>query len=129
MIDFTGYDVYHWKYGKGRELVVRNHTPDGVHYVLFDDDTSRWISAEELSFTPYTLEGGGFSQVRPVPTPEKGDLIWVKDNAMKEWRVGRFHHLVENGVRVDSHYDNDTTTCWEHYSLTNPYDPNLKLFK
>jgi hypothetical protein len=40
-----------------------------------------------LSFTEYTLEG--FTQERPEPLPNKGDIVWVRD-VTPEWRIGHF---------------------------------------
>ncbi len=72
---YKGDIVYHWKYGKG----VAGDCKQGTLYVKFDsdeDEGSRFVTNdEELSFTPYTLEKGGFSRERPKAEFKAGDFV------------------------------------------------------
>ena len=67
--------VYHIQYGWGE---VKNVSFDLVN-VIFNDGaniTFNFRLKSLLSFTEYTLDG--FSQDRPEPLPNKGDIVWVR---------------------------------------------------
>ena len=48
-----------------------------------------------LSFTEYTLEG--FSQERPKELPEKGQVVWAKDNHWDYWIATHFVRKADSG--------------------------------
>ena len=50
-----------------------------------------------LSFTEYDLVKGGFSQERPEMLPERGDIVWVRDNEDEVWKIVHFIQKIQNG--------------------------------
>jgi hypothetical protein len=119
-----GDTVYHCKYGKG---IISRHTLHSYYEVIFEG-TEYSINESFLSFTPYTLEKGGFSQVRPETEIEVGQLIWVKDEGQIHWNIRPFLKRLDNAVSTKNIYAECEIT-WSQYSLTNPYDPELPCFK
>jgi hypothetical protein len=120
----VGDTLYHWKYGKMTVLYVASqikHVRCGVN-----SQEINFPCYDELSFTPYDLVSGGFSQVRPTPNIEKGQLIWVKDSSDHlYWQLLPFEHFVNSfstAVVAGGSY-------WDLYSITNPYDPKLPCFQ
>lgn len=60
----------------------------------------------ELSFVPYGLVNGGFSQERPLPNLKKGDLIWVKaENG--EWLYRKFRYFLSGGEIVTNNQSDE----------------------
>jgi len=60
------------------------------HTYLFDGQypSEGGYPRKVLSFTEYTLEG--FSQERPEELPNKGDIVWVRNEFPSEWEIGYF---------------------------------------
>ena len=75
--------------------------------------------APTLSFTEYTLEG--FSQERPEPLPEKGQLVYVRFDNDSTWEMRYFSHYDGEyyccflGQRKDG-----ATHSWKQLSIKNP---------
>ena len=72
-----------------------------------------------LSFTEYTLEG--FSQERPEKLPNKGDIVWVRDEFPSEWIIGHFLKKADGRYYVSR--DNKNSNGWGYeIRTTNPYE-------
>lgn len=74
-----------------------------------------------LSFSEYTLDG--FSQKRSEILPEKGQVVWVRDDEDDEWVIS---HFVEKQGRYYGTTDGDpfsgiVETEWEYLTTENPY--------
>ena len=122
----VGDEVYHFIYGQGkvsrtdlfgeRPIRViflecsREFTWDGRYYK---------VEPPTLSFTPYTLEHGGFSQERPKPVIEKGTPIWVKASCSNNWVYGRFVEFDGIGRAAVEGFDG-IGRYFPEYSLKNP---------
>lgn len=52
---------------------------------------------QALSFTEYDLVKGGFSQERPEILPERGDIVWVRDNEDGIWKIAHFIQKLQAG--------------------------------
>ena len=128
----VGDTVYHWQYGKGE---VENIYEDN-NYVVVDFDggavhftkDGRQLGSHfpTLSFTPYDLVNGGFSQERPLPDIEVDTLVYVRF-AGGEWRMRYFSHFSGNGcIRCFNDQKKSTDTkffsIWDEWSLTNPLE-------
>lgn len=80
----VGDTVYHWRFGEG--YVIAESLRDVlVSFGGIDSCFSRTgiyekESKPSLSFTPYDLLNGGFSQERPKPAPKVGDWGWFYDD-------------------------------------------------
>ena len=95
----VGDTVYHWRYGKGEVLVsernVRVDFEKGINRCFTAD--GRYDTEEPsptLSFTPYDLANGGFSQERPKPEPKIGDVgyFWNDDSSLCGY--SKIEHIV-----------------------------------
>ena len=92
--------------------------------INFDSiNDTRYISGglwKLLSFTEYTLEG--FSQERPEDLPNRGDIVWVRNEFPSEWKVGHFFKKLEELYYVSA---SPNTNGWSHRGTeirtTNPY--------
>ncbi len=111
--------VYHFVYGWGNivndefPLEVEFDSRKGPYRDMFKD-------AYLLSFTEYTLEG--FSQERPEPLPNKGDIVWVRDDDSEDWRITHFFHKDIYGNYLASIYYNDLTPpIWKYMTTKNPH--------
>jgi hypothetical protein len=78
------------------------------------------IAPKNLSFTEYTLEG--FSQERPEELPNKGDVVWVRNEFPSEWEIGYFFKKEGNTYFVSA---SKNLQGWRSAGLeirtTNPY--------
>ncbi len=61
--------VNHWRWGEGIVMHDMDNT-ESSHRVNFKVGRVERVQESELSFTPYTLVAGGFSQERPDPKQE-----------------------------------------------------------
>lgn len=110
-----GDTVWHWKHGKG-EIKEIEHGKN--IYVLFDkcEFGSAWIivSDIELSFTPYNLKDGGFSQERPKPEIKTG--MFVKSECETVLIVSDVGGKQFSGTVIKSRYSPSTvglySTTW-----------------
>jgi hypothetical protein len=80
------------------------------------------VLLKKLSFTEYTLKG--FSQERPEPLPNKGDIVWVRDFEEDYWEITHFlayqagqslPYIVSETMTIR---DSDT---YKFLTTTNPY--------
>lgn len=115
--------VYHFVYGWGNivndefPLEVEFDSRKGPYRDIFKD-------AYLLSFTEYTLEG--FSQERPEPLPQKGDIVWVSDDGISYWEISMYldydinepdgPYIVSPNMIEGDH------ECWRYLTTKNPYE-------
>ncbi len=75
-----------------------------------------------LSFTEYTLEG--FSQERPEELPEKGQIVWVRDDEDDSWLVTQFVKK-DNDMYLCTNenpfLESDYSAEWNQMTTKNPY--------
>lgn len=91
--------------------------------VYFDSNGNITLMKEDvkdlLSFTEYTLEG--FSQERPEELPNKGQIVWVRDEFPSEWIIGHFLKKADGRYYVSR--DNKNSNGWGYeIRTTNPYE-------
>jgi len=86
----------------------------------YTDDGRNYSELEPtLSFTEYTLEG--FSQERPEPLPEKGQLVYVRHGS--EWVMRFYSHKEGEHYCCFERQRKDGSTCpWKHLSIKNPLE-------
>lgn len=123
----VGDTVYHYNYGKGVVSSIGDDTVSPI-VVSFEKEKDEVIFTHTtlLSFTPYDLVNGGFSQERPLPDIEVDTLVYVRF-AGEEWRMRHFSHFDEDGVIrcfdcQKKSADSAPTVTWGEWSLTNPLD-------
>lgn len=84
------------------EINIRNPFPI---VVKFDNGkTEHFISdgrfeldeIQTLSFTQYDLVKGGFSQERPEILPERGNIVWVRNNQDGSWKIAHFIQKIQD---------------------------------
>lgn len=130
----VGDTVYHYEYGKGRVVRLEKyaHYPvrvdfDGILKSFTRDGRQTVHCFPTISFTPYDLVNGGFSQERPLPKIEVDTLVYVTGVLRKDWVMRYFSHFDENGIIycfVNQKKSTDTTgaMAWHFWSLTNPLE-------
>lgn len=126
----VGDKVFDARYGWG-EVTSISYTPKYPISVVFnkiedfytfdgrDHDTDNLTPL--LSFTEYTLQG--FSQERPEVLPNRGDVVWVRNNEKENWLCTQFMW------KVDGYYRATDSNPWKesngvHYiflTTINPY--------
>jgi hypothetical protein len=72
-----------------------------------------------LSFTEYTLEG--FSQERPEPLPNKGQIVWGRDHEFQSWHIYHFSHKAEDGIYHLSSDNKRNMFRLKQITTENPY--------
>ena len=125
----TGDKVYDIRYGWGIITDV-NHTKLYPISVEFDTLKERYTidgnmctckdTKPTLSFTEYTLQG--FSQERPEVLPNRGDVVWVRNNQNEDWCCAQFMW------KVDGYYRAAICNPWKesngvHYKLITTINP------
>src|SRR5690554_1833175 len=100
----VGDTVYHWEYGKGVVSIIDD---DVVYPMVVSFEKNEIIFTRNgalehggtplLSFTPYDLVNGGFSQERPLPDIEVDTLVYVRDKGIG-WHMRYFSHFDEEGI-------------------------------
>lgn len=74
-----------------------------------------------LSFTEYTLEG--LSQERPEELPNKGDIVWIRNEFPSEWEIGYFLKKEGNTYYISS---SKGSQGWRsaglEMTITDPYE-------
>jgi hypothetical protein len=104
----VGDEVYDYDFGKG---IIEEISEGGVYAILvqFKGIKERFLSDgrftrgnknPRLSFTPYDLVNGGFSQKRQVVLPKRGQLVWVKLN--NGWECVYYSHTNDDGKTISA---------------------------
>lgn len=129
----VGDTVYHWQYGKGEVESI----PERDNYIVVEfgggavyftiDGRQLGSHFPTLSFTPYDIVNGGFSQERPLPDIEVDTLVYVRGKIIEEWKMRFFSHFNEDGDIYcfdwqQKSTDTKLTTTWPEWSLTNPLE-------
>ncbi len=110
--------VYSFPYGWGTIMDIDVNV--GVKFESLG--SLRYFNGEFLkflSFTEYKLEG--FSQKRPEPLPNKGDIVWVRDSYSEAWRVVHFCGMHNKYFKASNIYNDPTSPCWNFMTTENPY--------
>lgn len=133
----VGDTVYHWNWGTGKVIEINKLRvyPVKVGFfgnfieTLFTYDGCGHGEFPTLSFTPYDLINGGFSQERPKPDIKPGQLIYVRHRECLMWNMRFFSHwgggVIGGQPEVACFSDqakDGPTTNWQLYSITNPLE-------
>jgi len=87
------------------------------------DNQNRNSFKPTLSFNQYQLNG--FSQERPEILPQRGDVVWVRDDDDFNWEVSMFLEYDIN--ETDGPYIASPNMiegdhqCWKYMTTKNPY--------
>ncbi|MFM1756231.1 MAG: hypothetical protein RL621_1179 [Bacteroidota bacterium] len=116
--------VYHYKYGWGTVMEIHNGVNKRI-LIEFDDvkNLIREMKSESnlLSFTEYELKG--FTQERPEELPNKGDIVWGRNEFPSEWHIGHFFEKRGDNYLISSH---PQPTGWNNIvseiTTKNPYE-------
>lgn len=110
--------VYVTSFGWGTVIDAGCSTPDGWVGI---ETNGRIIFVDTylVSFTKYTLNG--FSQERPEVLPNKGDIVWGRDEDYQVWHIYHFSHKSEDGLYYLS--SDNSRPIWGLKQITtiNPY--------
>lgn len=129
----VGDTVYHYVHGKGEVVDIFGGDTyavivdfGGVEVYFAKDEVHFMGYPPSLSFTPYDLVNGGFSQERPLPDIEVDTLVYVRCVG-GDWRMRYFSHFSEDGYIRCFHdqkksTDSAPTVTWDEWSLTNPLE-------
>jgi hypothetical protein len=111
--------VFHISYGWG-DVISEGDVTAGVK---FDNDEKPILIFEVglLSFTEYKLDG--ISQERSEKLPERGQVVWVRDEEDDHWTVGHFvkkdglyYEVSEGSPHIEYYF-----TTWKYLTTKNPY--------
>lgn len=111
--------VFHISYGWG-SVISEGDVTAGVK---FDNDEKPILifGVDLLSFTEYKLDG--ISQERPPEKlPERGQVVWVRDEEDDEWEVT--HFVKKDGQYYGAFEANPFLghfTTWKYLTTKNPY--------
>lgn len=115
--------VFHISYGWGS--VIRSN--DKLLAIHFDSQKEPHLLLDShrvnlISFTEYTLQG--FSQERPETLPEKGQVVWVRDDEDDEWLISHFVEQNGNfyGTTDANPFVGIIETNWRYLTTKNPYE-------
>ena len=119
----------HYGWGTVQSLSGQNNYPIEVYFDNYHNDSYNLdgklfdYMMPTLSFKEYTLDG--FSQERPEELPNKGDVVWVRDNDEAFWIVVHFIKKVDNKYIVSNNnpftYSYTEYDEWNFMTTKNPY--------
>jgi hypothetical protein len=125
----VGDKVYDVRYGWGKiDLIYNpNHYPIIVKYKIchisytLDGKSSHEDLIPLLSLTEYTLQG--FSQERPEILPERGQIVWVRNNENSNWSLAQFMWKNKEMYRVTAGnpFDDTNGAHYKFITTENPY--------
>lgn len=100
------------------------YTSDYDYSIYFQSiEDTRYIGGDIrrlLSFTEYTLEG--FSQLRPEELPNRGDVVWIKeDEDQYFWQIGHFFKKSDNRYLVSQGRPDGWSISGVVMTTKNPY--------
>jgi len=132
----VGDKVYDARFGWGEVIkIVKNIDEFLTEYpttVLFNNNEYQEYTLDgkylkedltpSLSFKEYDFIKGGFTQERPEELPERGDVVWVRNEDNNKWGIRIFMFKDENGYKA-ALYDpfNDMGSYWKQMTTKNPY--------
>jgi hypothetical protein len=127
-----GDNVFHAAYGWGKVMGITNDynkkLPIEVEFLNWDCElfTEEGRTAPGmplvLSFTEYTFEG--FSLERPEDLPQKGDIVWVRDDKDDRYDIYHFMKHIPNNefpYMVSQDFDEDNIASFRFITTKNPY--------
>lgn len=111
--------VYSTSLGWGKVIDARCSTQTGWVGIETDDGRILHVETYLVSFTEYTLEG--FSQERPEPAPELGDIVWGKGLYTPDWNIGYYLGKQDDSYKISS--TPNALSYWFANKITteNPY--------
>jgi hypothetical protein len=120
--------VFAYVFGWGKVIYVDNKDdfPIGVKFDGEDNESftydGRYYLGEPqiLSFTEYKLEG--FSQERPEELPNKGDIVWVREEYKSYWQIGHFYEKKDNKYLLSSGRPDAWSFGGVEITTKNPYE-------
>ena len=77
-------------------FIVKFDNLDNVISFTLDGKNIIYDQRSTLSFTEYDLVKGGFSQERPEILPERGDVVWVRNDKDGKWRIAHFVQKIQD---------------------------------
>lgn len=105
---------------------------EAVEYLIFSKDGKLHIDApsSRLSFTPYNIHTGGFSQERPKKLPKEGQLVYVRNESGNDYRICwniRFFRgfglsgkiICDTGSVLSARFASEE---WDEWQLENPFE-------
>jgi hypothetical protein len=114
--------VYHYLYGWGNVIKIITSNNYLWVRVQFDDKPKEFEDNFKdgflLSFTEYKLEG--FSKERPEKLPNKGDVVWVRDEDDEHWRVTHFIEKSQDSYWTSFDMQLRTLMPWKQLTTINP---------
>jgi hypothetical protein len=126
----VGDKVYDARYGWGEVTDITNNKlyPIVVKYdndnntYTFDGRHTKSNLIPTLSFTEYTLQG--FSQERPEILPERGDVVWARDNDKCDWTCAQFMWKEKGVYRTTAidPFNDENGICYKLLTTENPYN-------
>jgi hypothetical protein len=121
--------VFDVRYGWGKvDLIYNpNHYPIIVKYKIghisytLDGKSSHEDLTPMLSFTEYTLQG--FTQERAELLPERGQIVWVRNNENSNWHCTQFMYKYKGMYRVTAGnpFDDTNGAHYKFITTENPY--------
>jgi hypothetical protein len=126
----VGDKVYDYLFGWGVVIDVYNGYSDYPVQVEYNSINARYTLdgryfdriSPTLSFTEYTLEE--FSQERPEELPEKGQIVWVRDDEDDSWLISHFIRKDNDGYYCTDAVGVDSESFglhWDQITTKNPY--------
>jgi hypothetical protein len=115
--------VYHFLYGWGDVIqIVTNNNYLWVR-VQFDDKPKDFQDNFKdgflLSFTKYKLEG--FSKERPEESPNKGDIVWIREMETKMYVPIVFIEAIKDHYVLSFNFIDIKTVHKDFVETKNPY--------
>jgi hypothetical protein len=114
--------VYVTSLGWGKVIDAGCSTPTGWVGIETNSGIIVHVDTYLVSFTEYTLEG--FSQDRPEPAPEIGQVVWGKGTYTTNWSIGYYLGKEDNSYKISS--IPNALSYWLAFIITtkNPYENN-----
>jgi hypothetical protein len=113
--------VFDIRYGWGH--VAEAHINMHIKVYFDSEKNAFWfddVSSRILSFTEYALDG--YTAFRPEELPNKGDIVWVRDDVDEGWRVSHFFGKKGNFYVASVYYLDPSPPTWKEISTKNPYE-------
>lgn len=115
------------KYTAGLRHPVLVQFDSGLKDTYTDDGCVDHVTSiqSSLSFTKYTLVDGGFSQERPKPNIEEGQMIWVKPYDSGVWTYVKYLRHRPSG-EISVYVGSNVTIIDGEISILNPYSESVE---
>jgi hypothetical protein len=115
--------VFVYSYGWGIVAGVENEHRNII--IKFNGHAnSKVIQYEFVSFTPYDLVNGGFSQERPKPELKEGQILFAKP-INGDWVIGEFAGVDDHGY-AGLKFKSGAIRYYVIISILNPYPDSIE---